>query len=146
MTYKNVEFYFFKLRQIEVCREFDDASFEKKSTFCRAPRQRYMQNKNVAKLLVHPVLWYIDVFVERDIPKRREKNIIPSKNIYTLFLFPIYHDIRYFLWDECVGKKRGENQKAITNASHSIRIDKIEHDAQIPKQENISNHSCKRFG
>ena len=30
VTYKNVKFYCFKLRLIEVCREFDDASFEKK--------------------------------------------------------------------------------------------------------------------
>ncbi len=30
VTYKNVEFYCSKLREIEVCREFDGASFEKK--------------------------------------------------------------------------------------------------------------------
>jgi hypothetical protein len=30
VTYNNVEFYYSKLREIEVCREFDGASFEKK--------------------------------------------------------------------------------------------------------------------
>src|ERR1700722_10228719 len=49
VTYKNVHFYCFKLLLIEVCKEFDGASFKKNSRFYVLSVQRYMQNTRCCK-------------------------------------------------------------------------------------------------